>query len=157
MAGEPVVSVRMSKDEAWDLLTDAHTAIFTTLRRDGVPIAMPVWFAVIDRHVYLNTRGRKLERIRRDARSSILVEDGELWRELRAVHLTGRARIIEPDPQLAARISAELDRKYAAYRTAPEDMPEATRAAYSGAAMETVEFVPDARVLNWDNGRLFAH
>jgi len=151
-----MVSVRMSKDEAWQLLTNAHTAIFTTLRRDGVPMAMPVWFAVIDRRVYVNTRGRKLDRIRRDARSSILVEDGQLWRELRAVHLTGTASVIVPDAELASRIEAELDRKYAACRTAPEEMPAATRAAYAGAAMETVEFVPDARVLNWDNGRLFA-
>lgn len=156
MAGEPVVSVRMSKDEAWDFVTEAHTAIFTTLRRDGVPMAMPVWFAVIDRRIYVQTRGRKLDRIRRDARSSILVEAGELWRELRAVHLTGSSAVIEPDASLAERIAAELDRKYAAYRTAPEDMPAATRAAYADAVMQTVEFVPDARVLNWDNGRLFA-
>ena len=53
-------------------------AIMTTLRRDGMPIAMPMWFAAIDERIYVNTRGKKLHRHRHMIRAaSFLVESGE--------------------------------------------------------------------------------
>ena len=82
------VSVRMNEEEIWDFLTNGHTGILTTLRRDGVPIAMPIWYAVVDHTVYIGTRGKKLTRLAHDPRASFLVESGEKWAELRAVHLT---------------------------------------------------------------------
>ena len=32
------MSVRLGREEAWSVLADAHTGIFTSLRRDGTPI-----------------------------------------------------------------------------------------------------------------------
>jgi nitroimidazol reductase NimA-like FMN-containing flavoprotein (pyridoxamine 5'-phosphate oxidase superfamily) len=148
------VSVRMTQGEIWDFLTNGHTGILTTLRRDGVPVSMPIWYAVVDRVIYIGTRGKKLVRIKHDARSSFLVETGERWAELRAVHLTGKSEIIEPAAELAARVNAEMDRKYAAYRTAPRAMPEATRNTYAQAKRGLVRFTPDERILNWDNSKL---
>jgi nitroimidazol reductase NimA-like FMN-containing flavoprotein (pyridoxamine 5'-phosphate oxidase superfamily) len=150
----PVTSVRMTDDEIWAFLRDGHTGILATLRSDGVPIMMPIWYAQVDRCVYVHTRGKKLARIRNDSRASFLVEAGERWAELRAVHLTGKAEIIEPDEALSGVIQAELDRKYATYRTAREEMPEATRGVYQQADGATVRFTPDDRVLHWDNRKL---
>jgi nitroimidazol reductase NimA-like FMN-containing flavoprotein (pyridoxamine 5'-phosphate oxidase superfamily) len=150
----PVKSVRMTEDEIWDFLRDGHTGIFATLRSDGVPIMRPIWFAVIDRCVYVQTRGKTLTRVRNDSRASFLVEAGERWAELRAVHLTGTAEIVDPSPELAAAIRAEMDRKYAPYRTAQSAMPEATRGVYQQAQRATVRLTPDTRVLNWDNRKL---
>jgi Pyridoxamine 5'-phosphate oxidase len=42
-------------DEAWEAVGAAHTGILTTLRRDGGPIALPVWFVVDDRTVAMMT------------------------------------------------------------------------------------------------------
>ena len=70
----PAKSVRMTEDEIWDFLRDGHTGIFATLRSDGVPIMMPIWFAVVDRCVYVQTRGKKLTRVKNDSRASFLVE-----------------------------------------------------------------------------------
>ena len=56
-------SPRMTEEEIWSFVTDAHTGILTTLRRDGVPIALPLWFACLDRRIYFRTRGKKLARI----------------------------------------------------------------------------------------------
>ena len=150
----PVKSVRMTEDEIWDFLREGHTGIFATLRSDGVPIMMPIWYAVVERRVYIQTRGKKLTRVTNDPRASFLVESGERWAELRAVHLTGRAEIIEPSPELAEAIRSEMDRKYAASRTARSEMPEATRGVYQQAQRATVRLTPDARVLNWDNRKL---
>ena len=43
----------MTTDEAWGVLASAHTGIFTSLRHDGVPVSLPVWFVALDRRVYL--------------------------------------------------------------------------------------------------------
>ena len=42
------MTVRMTDEEIWEFLSEGHTGIFTTLRRDGYPIALPVWYAVVD-------------------------------------------------------------------------------------------------------------
>jgi PPOX class probable F420-dependent enzyme len=146
--------VRLSREEAWAELEQAHTGILTTLRADGTPIALPVWFAVLDERVYVSAPAhtKKLSRVRHDPRVSFLVESGERWVELRAVHLTGRARIVH-EPELVERVKVLLDDKYGPYRTDRSQMPDPTREYYE-VATETIEIVPDERFLTWDNSRL---
>ena len=148
------MSVRLSRTEAWAALAEAHTGIFTSLRRDGSPITLPIWFAVLDERIYISgpAHARRLARVRRDPRVSFLVESGQRWAELRAVHLTGRARIVEA-PALLARVAAALATKYAAFRTSRATMPDATRSHYE-VDTATIEITPDERWLSWDNARL---
>lgn len=149
-------SVRMSDEEIWAFLTEAHTGILTTLKKDGTPVALPVWFAVVDRKIYTGTRGKKLLRIARDPRSSFLVEEGLAWAELRAVHVATEARILEdPDPDLVARISAEMARKYSSARTPSSQMPSASAEHYKSNPGRTVELVPTGKILAWDNSKMF--
>jgi len=86
------MSIRLSDDEAWAVIEAAHTGILTTLRTDGRPITLPVWFVVTDRTVCLTTpaTSKKVRRIRRDPRASFLLESGREWRALAGVHLSGR-------------------------------------------------------------------
>jgi PPOX class probable F420-dependent enzyme len=148
------VSVRLTTEEAWVLLRDAHTGIFTTLRRDGVPISLPVWFAVVDHDIFVRTpsRSKKVARVQHDARASFLVEAGERWADLRAVHLTGRAEIVETGDQ-RDRAGEELQRKYATFRTSRAHMPERTAAHYA-TSEALIRFRPDERTVSWDNRRL---
>lgn len=148
------MSVRLSSDEAWDVLAHAHTGILTSLRRDGRPITLPVWFAVLERRIYVSgpATAKRHARVRRDPRVAFLVESGERWAELRAVHVSGNARIVT-DAELLARAAAALDVKYGAFRTARTTMPGATRAHYE-VERATLEIVPDDRMLTWDNARL---
>src|SRR5579862_3702705 len=111
-AGGTKPTVRMTESEAWEFLERAHTGIVTTLRRDGRPVALPVWFVVLDGRIYVRTRGRKVERARHDARCSLLVEDGERWAELRAVHVACRAEVIDPSPELVVWNDAAITEKY---------------------------------------------
>jgi PPOX class probable F420-dependent enzyme len=147
-------SVRLTRDEAWAELAAAHTGILTTLRADGMPIALPVWFVAFDERVYVSAPGhtKKLARLRHDPRASFLVESGERWAELRAVHLTGQTRFVE-DPALLERVRVALDEKYGAFRTQREAMPDATREYYAVTTV-TIEIVPDERILTWDNSLL---
>ncbi len=148
------MSVRLTPEEAWRFVTDAHTGIVVTLRRDGMPVALPMWFAVLDRRIYLRTpaRSKKVARLGRDPRVAFLVESGERWAELRAVHFTGRAEVID-DAAVLARVETELERKYAGFRTARADMPERTRRHYEQ-AFALIRIVPDPRFLSWDNRKL---
>ena len=150
------MSIRLSPDEAWDALAQAHTGIFTTLRRDGMPIALPVWFVAIDRSICLAapSRTKKLARLRHDPRASFLIESGDRWVELLAVHLTGKCELLDLDKDrpLIERIDDELDVKYAPYRANHAAMPQKTQEHY--AARTFIRFVPDSRVLTWDNSRM---
>ena len=78
------MGVRLTDDEAWAELAAAHTGILTTLRRDGRPVALPVWFAVLDRRIYVRTPAgtHKVGHVRHDPRATFLVERGERWAEL---------------------------------------------------------------------------
>ena len=135
------------------MLERSHTGILTTLKADGTPVALPVWFVALERTVCFSTpsRTKKVARVRRDPRASFLVESGERWAELRAVHLTGRVEEVH-DQRMLARIDEAMDQKYSSFRTPAADMPEATRDHYAGRTF--FRLVPDARVLTWDNRRL---
>lgn len=146
-------SVRLTDEEIWEFVANAHTGIMTTLRGDGMPISLPLWFACIDRTIYVHTRGKKLQRIANDPRTSLLVESGERWAELKAVHLTGRAGLVELEPALEQLVNAETARKYDRFRTSPDQMPERAARLYA-ATMRWVRFTPDERVLSWDNAKL---
>ena len=147
------MGVRLDADEAWAVLEVAHTGIFTTLRRDGMPIALPVWFVALDRTICLAapSRTKKIARLRHDARASFLVESGEKWVELEAVHLTGRVELVT-DETAMARIDEALDEKYAVFRGPRGAMPEKTQAHYAGRTF--LRLLPDERIVSWDNRRI---
>ena len=84
---------------------------------------------------------KKLARLRHDPRASFLVESGERWVELEAVHLTGRIEVVDRRGRTIERIDDDLDAKYAAFRTASTAMPQATRDHYAGRTY--LRLVPD--------------
>lgn len=148
--------VRLGVEEAWARLERAHTGVLTTLRRDGAPISLPVWFVVLDRRIYVSgpAHTKKFARVRRDPRVSFLVESGERWIDLVGVHLTGTAQIVD-DAELLERVATALGDKYERFRIPRDEMPGATRAHYE-TTRATIEITPDARILSWENARLFA-
>jgi nitroimidazol reductase NimA-like FMN-containing flavoprotein (pyridoxamine 5'-phosphate oxidase superfamily) len=143
----------LTDDEAWAFITDAHTGILTTLRRDGMPVAMPLWFAAVEQTVYAHTRGKKIVRVRHDPRASFLVETGERWRDLQAVHLTGVVEVVELDGERLERVEAEVRRKYDPFRIDPAELPAKVAATY-GTNMSWIRFTPDDRILSWNNSAL---
>ena len=148
------MSLRLSPEEAWAFLEKGHTGILTSLRRDGWPISLPVWYAVLDRRIYVSgpARTKKFGRMKRDPRVGFLVETGLRWKELSAVHVTGRARIVS-DPALIERVQKAMDAKYAAFRTDRTKMPSATAQHYQQGST-TVCIEPEGKLLTWDNARL---
>ena len=149
------MGLRLSRAEAFAEIAGAHTGILVSLRRDGVPIALPVWHVVLDERIYVGgpAQSKKIARIRRDPRVSFLVESGERWIDLRGVHVTGAARIVE-EPDLLARVGEAMGRKYAGFAGDRAAMPGGTRDYYERPRV-TIEIVPDDRILSWVNAGLF--
>jgi hypothetical protein len=150
------MGVAMSDEEAWDFIARSHTGILTTLRRDGWPVALPLWFAVDDRRIYIATpvHARKLRRIANDDRGSFLVEAGERWAELAAVHLPVRARILDPehDEDEMTTATQRLTEKYPDLQSRSKQMPEASRNHYR--SQRLVRLVPAGPPLSWDNAKI---
>jgi nitroimidazol reductase NimA-like FMN-containing flavoprotein (pyridoxamine 5'-phosphate oxidase superfamily) len=147
------MGVRMSEDEAWEFVSRFPVGTLTTLRANGLPVSLPVWFVVLDRTICLSTPAgtKKVLRVRHDPRAAFLVQTGEAWAQLAAVHLTGAVHEVRDD-DVAARVTALLDDKYAALRTPAQDLPASARRAY--AERVVLRFVPAGRLLSWDNGRI---
>ncbi len=147
------MSLRLSPDEAWSFVDRAHTGILTTLRSDGAPIALPVWFVTLDRTICLGAPAgtKKIMRVRRDPRASFLVEQGERWAELQAVHISGRVEIVA-DEDVVTRVGRALDEKYQEFRTPSSSMPDGARKHY--AQRTILRLHPEGRILSWDNRRI---
>ena len=148
------MGIKLDDDDLWEFLSSGHEGAMTTLRRDGWPVTLPVWYVVKDRAVYLRTqpKTKKVARIKNDPRSSFLVSSGERWAELKAAVLTCRAVAVE-DPLLRTEVLALFDEKYDAFRTPKADMPESSQKHYKGESV-VLRLDMDDVVLSWDNSRL---
>lgn len=146
------MGVRLNEDEQIAYLERGHTGIITTLRRDGAPVALPVWYAVVDRKVYVSTPpfAAKLKRIRNDDRCSFLVESGERWVELAAVEF--RAKCVIVDGAEAQAAADELARKYEDFKPPAEILPDATKNHY--ADQITIRLDPTGPAITWDNSKI---
>ena len=148
------MTIRLTVDEAWEAVDSAHTGILTTLRRDGMPIALPVWFVVDDRSIALMTPAgtKKIARIQHDPRASFLVESGEQYTKLRGVHLTGRVEVVQDATATSAYRGWPSTPSTQRFARPAANLPAAAQAYYAKQAF--LRFVPDSRILTWDNARL---
>lgn len=148
------MGVRLSEDEMWEFLASGHTGIFTTLRSDGHPVPLPVWYVVLDGAVYVQSpeRTKKVARVRRDERASFLVESGEAWVELKAVMMTGRVSLVD-DEDVRERVAEAMTEKYASFRPDRGNLPDATRKHYSS-GRAVIRFEPTGPPITWDNSKI---
>jgi PPOX class probable F420-dependent enzyme len=145
--------IRLSDDEAWEVLDSSRTGILTTLRRDGRPVTLPVWYVTQGRTICVSTPAgtKKVRRVRHDPRASFLVESGEKWSELTAVHVSGNIEIVSGESDCQA-IADEISRKYSAFQAPAATMPDSARERYQSQVY--LRLVPEGRILTWDNSRL---
>ena len=102
------MSLRLSADEAWAFLENGHTGILTSLRRDGWPISLPVWYVALERRIYVSgpARTKKFGRMKRDPRVALmfLIPGSNT-----TMRINGRA-VVSVDPDLLE--SFEMDGKH---------------------------------------------
>ena len=90
-------SVQLSEQEVQDFLAANIKVQIATIGPDGSPHLTTLFYVVEDGQLAFWTYGRsqKVVNLRRDARISCLVEDGEDYFELRGVSIQGKARLVE--------------------------------------------------------------
>ena len=98
-------------DEAREaFLAETRLGMLSTLRDDGAPIAVPVWFEWDGRHArrFTTAGPGKVERLARDARASLLVaarlDEPEAW-----VAIDGSIDVLEEG---AAELAERLAKRY---------------------------------------------
>jgi Pyridoxamine 5'-phosphate oxidase len=149
------MGVKLTEDEAWERLTNSHTGIITTLRRDGWPISLPMWFAVVDRKIYMRTlsASKKALRIKRDQRACFMVESGEAWKDLAAVVVAVKASLIDPASDEAKRALAALGAKYRGFGLPRREVPDATKKHYA-AGNVVIRLEPAGAMITWNNAKI---
>lgn len=147
------MTVHLDDAEVAAFLAESHTGILATLRADGSPALMPLWFVMVDGRICLRTleTSAKAKHIRKDPRVSFLVESGHAWAELKAVVVYGDAEVVG-----AADTIAEIDEKFAAKYAGhgmPSNTPSRTRDHYA-AGRAHLRIVQTRAALTWDNSKL---
>jgi len=90
--------IRMTDSELLEFLRSHKTMTIVSNGHNGHPHPMPMWFAVDDDLCVRMTTFRKSQKVKnleRDARVTLLVEDGTEYSELRGAVLYGTCEVVD--------------------------------------------------------------
>jgi len=148
----------MSEDEVRSFLAQERTMTCASIGPRGWPHLMPLWYVLREPPAgepgprlwaWTYAASQKTRNLERDARSTLQVEAGEEYQELRGVMIEADAEI-HRDHELIVEFGAELMQRYGAGATGPEFM-DAVRA--QAAKRVALQFVA-RRVATWDHRKL---
>jgi PPOX class probable F420-dependent enzyme len=143
----------MTDEELWSFIEDQKTVQLATIGKDGAPHVVPLWFAIDDGAIVLETftKSQKVKNLERDARATLLFESGEVYNELRGASITGKVELVQAvdrvhdlHMQVLLRNTPEIPK---------EVLEEATK---SMAHKKTAILVRPAecRIASWDHSKL---
>jgi hypothetical protein len=142
----------MSDDEVAAFLDEQRTVVCTTNGRDGFPHSMPLWYLLRDGTLWGWTyaKSQKTRNIERDPRTTLLVEDGLAYDQLRGVMLRCET-VLHREPDVIEGIAMDLVTRYSG--TGPEFDP--VRDGFRAQVPKRVglEFLERGRV-TWDHRKL---
>ena len=142
--------IRMTPDEVDTFLAGRHTMNVATLGPSGHPHLVAMWYGFLDGApaFWTFTRSQKIVNLRRDPRITALVEDGEVYSQLRGVELVGTGELIEDlDAKLA--VGTSVAERY----TGPVSA-DARPFLEDQAAKRTGVVLRVERVVSWDHTKL---
>jgi PPOX class probable F420-dependent enzyme len=89
--------IRMSDEEVARFLETSRTMTMCTLRADGTPHLVAMWYALVDGVVWFETKAKsqKVANLRRNPKITCMVEAGDTYDQLRGVSLEGTAEVVD--------------------------------------------------------------
>lgn len=89
--------IEMTDDEVAAFLASQRTAILTTIGPSGHPHSIAMWYALLDGVMWFESKAKaqKVVNLRRDPRTTVLVEDGLTYDALRGVSMEGTAEVVD--------------------------------------------------------------
>jgi hypothetical protein len=111
--------IALTPEEAEAYLGEQRTVICATNGRGGFPHLMPLWYVVRDSGpggtpevwAWTFAKSQKTRNLERDARATLLVEDGEAYAELRGLMLTTDVEVLH-DFETVLGVGLEVARRY---------------------------------------------
>ena len=143
--------IHMSEQEMWDFIESQKSLQVATLNRDGSPHLVTLWFAIVDGRIVMETftKSQKVVNLERDPRIALLLEDGEVYQELRGVSINGTAELVK-DVDAVHRLHVEVLK-----RNTPEIPVETLEQVSRGMAPKKTAIVVDTtKAMTWDHTKL---
>ncbi len=143
--------IRMTEAEIDAFLEEQRTMSVATIGADGRPHVVAMWYAFVDGALCFWTfaKSQKVVNLRRDDRITCLVEDGDVYANLRGVELVARAHISDDEDEVLEFGLAESER----YQNMPVN--DAMIAAVKKMANKRVVVrLEIERVVSWDHRKL---
>lgn len=106
--------IRMTPEETEAFLRGRRVMNIATYNHDGTIHLVAMWygFTADGRPAFETfTKSQKVQNLRRDNRITALVEDGDVYEELKGVELVGRAEVTE-DPEVLLPIARNVVERY---------------------------------------------
>lgn len=142
--------IRMSDAEVAEFLHGRHTMNIATLRADGTPHLVAMWYGFIGEAPAFWTYGRsqKIVNLRRDPRITCLVEEGDEYAELAGVELRGTATILDDHDDVMT-VGRSVFERYSG------EVTDATLPVIEQMGAKRVAVRVDVeRVVSWDHRKL---
>jgi PPOX class probable F420-dependent enzyme len=145
--------IKLSESEQAELLDSERTVIVISNGVKGWPHAMPMWFTVRDGELWVWTyaKSQKVKNLERDPRSTLLIETGFEYTELRGIMIEAEAEI-QRDPEVILEFGKELTIRYSEGIDSIEGDAAAAMEAQA-AKRVAIRFVPK-RTATWDHRKL---
>jgi PPOX class probable F420-dependent enzyme len=143
--------IRMSDDEIDAFLHERQVMNIASFGPDGNIHLVAMWYGFLDGNPAIETfaKSQKVLNLRRDPRVTVLVEDGDVYEELRGVEIVGKA-IVHDDQETLMRVAENVVERYIAVDDPADISAVATAMARKRVA---VEIVPE-KVVSWDHAKL---
>jgi PPOX class probable F420-dependent enzyme len=89
--------VAMTDAELQEFIESQKTIQVATINKDGTPHLVPLWFAVVDGEIVLETftKSQKVVNLERDPRMTVLLEAGDAYEELRGATIYAEAELVQ--------------------------------------------------------------
>ncbi|MGW0036644.1 PPOX class F420-dependent oxidoreductase [Gordonia sp. NPDC003376] len=142
--------ITMSDNEIAEFITRSRTATLATTGPDGAIHLVAMWYGVIDGEIWFETKAKsqKAVNLRRNARCSVLIEDGDTYDTLRGVAIEGTAEIFD-DPDSCLRIGISVWERYTGPYT-EESRPFVDQMMHKRVAVRLI----GERTRSWDHRKL---
>ena len=144
-------AIRMTDSEIAAFLDAQKSLQVGTSERDGSIHLSTLWFALVDGAIVFETytKSQKIKNLERDARITVLAEDGEVYEELRGVMIKGTARLVSDPAEVHPLALAVLTRNQPEL---PREVLE--QAADHMATKRTAVVVEPTKKISWDHTKL---
>ena len=148
-------AIKLTKAQISQLLAEEKYVRIATIG-PGTDINLtPMTFGWAGGKIYIFARGQKVANLRRNSTTTLLLDVGDEWRELKGIMLRGKAVVLEDsgaelaDPDLAE-AQLNLGKKHNLNR---DGKPAAYSASASGNSRRWIVFLAE-HIVSWDNEKL---